>query len=432
MKKKKNKIRYVVGLTIFLILLCLGNGSVWAGTTNSIPIKVNDSLKGSLVNKDGSWYIVCKKLEASGKKADKRIAKITVKKKSSFVSGYYYYAKTGKVDERKKFHTLDTKIGDIKFKGLYYFGYENGRLYQNRGWTVIRGKKYYLSITGRVYRNCWKQGYYLNDSGEIVTNGKTPDGYYVDCDGRKCNKEEVKLSSLKKTLNATISNLGGSAWSVYIKNLKTGDCLSINETPFYPASTIKLFAMEGIYDGIKKGTITRTSRVNSLLNNMITVSDNESFNQLIKILGNGSFVTGCANLNRYLVKQGYKNTACHSTLHPALSARISDGGRNSATAKDTGLLLEKIYKGTCVSKAYSKEMENLLLAQKRRFKIPAGLPSGVKCGNKTGETASYQHDAAIVYGSKTDYVVCIYSQSSAWTGISGIKKLSAQIYSALN
>ena len=66
-------------------------------------------------------------------------------------------------------------------------------------------------------------------------------------------------------------------------------------------------------------------------------------------------------------------------------------------------------------------MLNLLLAQERRYKIPAGLPSGVKSGNKTGETDSYQHDAAIVYGKKTDYVIVVFAQVGEYTGINGIK-----------
>ena len=71
-------------------------------------------------------------------------------------------------------------------------------------------------------------------------------------------------------------------------------------------------------------------------------------------------------------------------------------------------------------------MLNLLLAQERRYKIPAGLPSGVKSGNKTGETDSYQHDAAIVYGKKTDYVIVVFSQAGEYTGINGIKEISSR------
>lgn len=56
-------------------------------------------------------------------------------------------------------------------------------------------------------------------------------------------------------------------------------------------------------------------------------------------------------------------------------------------------------------------MLNLLLRQTRRWKIPSGLPSGVRVANKTGETSSVDHDMAIVFGKKTDYVICVFSRT---------------------
>ena len=94
---------------------------------------------------------------------------------------------------------------------------------------------------------------------------------------------------------------------------------------------------------------------------MITVSDNESYNELVRRHGGGSFVKGTAVVNQYLKKNGYTRTGCHSSLHPSSSSCASDGGRNTASAKDCGKLLEQIYRGKCVSKQYSKEMLNLLL-----------------------------------------------------------------------
>ena len=77
-------------------------------------------------------------------------------------------------------------------------------------------------------------------------------------------------------------------------------------------------------------------------------------------------------------------------------------------------------------------MLNLLLNQERSYKIPAGLPSGVKSGNKTGETDNYQHDAAIVYGKKIDYVIVVFSTANEYTGINGIKEISSIVYNYLN
>ena len=86
----------------------------------------------------------------------------------------------------------------------------------------------------------------------------------------------------------------------------------------------------------------------------------------------------------------------------------------------------------CISARYSREMLNLLLRQTRTWKIPAGLPYGVKCANKTGENDSCQNDVAIVYGKKTTYILCIFAQTDEYSGVNGIQILSSRIYSALN
>ena len=218
-----------------------------------------------------------------------------------------------------------------------------------------------------------------------------------------------------------------------MENLKTGDILSINEISMYPASVIKLFVMEAVYASGSEKRINLNGTVKSYLNSMITVSDNECYNELVRTLGNGSFSSGCNYINKYLKKQGYTGTGVHHSLHPSSSYYQNDGlGSNRSSAKDVGKLLKKIYKNKAVSRSCSRQMLNLLLNQERRYKIPAGLPSGVKSGNKTGETDNYQHDAAIVYGKKTDYVIVIFSMANEYTGINGIKEISSIVYNYLN
>lgn len=128
-------------------------------------------------------------------------------------------------------------------------------------------------------------------------------------------------------------------------------------------------------------------------------------------------------VNQYLKQIGCTNTERHSTLHPSGTSFTWDGQSNKASAKDAGMLLEKIYTGKCVSARYSKEMLNLLLNQTRRWKIPAGIPSGIKIANKTGENDQCQNDVAIVYGKKTTYIVCIFAETGEYSGVSGIKAL---------
>ena len=218
-------------------------------------------------------------------------------------------------------------------------------------------------------------------------------------------------------------------------NLTTKDVLYAQNiyAKMYPASTIKAFVMASVYDQIRQGKMQYSSGVYSLLWDMITVSDNECYNELVRRQGGGSFVGGTAVVNQYLRKNGYKNTGCHSSLHPSSSAWSSDGWRNTASAKDCGILLEKIYRGQCVSQQYSREMLNLLLHQTKRYKIPSGLPTGIVCANKTGETSSVQHDMAIVYGKKTNYVLCIFSEGASEDHLLyGIRSISSRVYQYLN
>lgn len=433
----KTMVHECKGWLLCLVLLC---GILFfspavpaeAAAKNSWTVKVNKEYKAKLLKKDGQWYLVSTSVSMKEKKPSERVAYLEVPKTAGLDSGYYYFSKTGRIDQRKRFHTLNTKIGSLRFKGSYYFGETSGRLMQKAGWVTVKGKKLALSGNGRLYTNRWYKGYYLLADGTIATSRHISGNLYVDADGKRCTKEEVRLGKLKKKLESTISGYSGT-WSVYVKDLKTGDWLSINETNMYPASVVKLFTMEAVYAGVNEKRISLSGTVKSLLNSMITVSDNESYNALVRTLGNGSFAAGCNYINRYLKKQGYTSTGVHFSLHPSASSYQGDGlGSNTSTARDVGKLLERVYKNKAVSRKYSRQMLDLLLNQTRRSKIPAGLPSGVKSANKTGETDDCQHDAAIVYGKKTDYVIVVFSRTGEYYGVNGIQNISRMVYDYLN
>ncbi len=363
--------------------------------------------------------------------ATPQVRKIKKKVNGTSFNGYYYFNKNGKLLTTKKFRTVKSQtVGSIKFNGLYYFGGKKGALVRKKGWVTYKGNRYYINSNGKAYTNRWKGKYYLLSNGKMAKSQYVPDGSYVGADGKKCSNEEVNLDGLKKKIISMTSSYNGT-WSVYVKNLKTGDVMNYNESTMYPASTIKVFCMASVYDQIKSGKMKETSTVSSLLSNMITVSDNESFNELVRRHSSSkSFSSGASVINKYLKKNGYTKTRIHNTLQPS-SSPSTNNGYNTSSAKDCGLLLERIYNGTCVSKSYSKKMLNLLLKQTRRTKIPAGLPSGIKVANKTGETSDVEHDIAIVYGKKTDYVICVFSKGSS-SAVSRIRKISKTVYNYLN
>ena len=396
--------------------------------TGSKVVRLANQSGEYLIYTGHNWWLKDKNGE---KITGMQYIKMPTKKKLK--SGYYMFDDRGCLCRKKEFHRVDTVIYGKKFKGTYYFGGDNGRLYNKAGWKTINGKRYLLNSDGKRYENRWKSGYYFKSNGTIAKNKKISDGVYVDCDGRKCTEADMKINSLKKKLRKMLNGYYGS-WSVYVKDLKTGGVVNLNESAMYSASVIKPFVMASTFDQIKKGNLKYNSTVKGLLNEMITESDNEAYNQLVKYNSKSRiFLGGASVINKYLKKNKYTKTGCHHTLHPASSASVGDGQSNITSAKDCGILLEHIYNGTCVSSKYSKEMRKLLLAQTRRWKIPSGIPSGIKVANKTGETSSVEHDMAIVYGKKKDYIICVFSNTGSEDyALPRIRNISRTVYNYLN
>lgn len=177
------------------------------------------------------------------------------------------------------------------------------------------------------------------------------------------------------------------------------------------------------------------TKVNDLLWNMITVSDNESCNELGRLQSEKhDFLDGAEKINEFIQKEGYSDTVYQSTLHPSASPKVSMGEHNTSTVSDCGALLESIFRGDCVSKEASEKMLELLMNQRNTTKIPAGISADIPIANKTGETDQDQHDMAIVYGPKTTYILCVMSEDfkSAETAIENIRTISGVVYNYLN
>ena len=231
----------------------------------------------------------------------------------------------------------------------------------------------------------------------------------------------------------------GELWAIAAMDLKTQAYSTVNaEQSMQSASVIKAFIMAAVYDKLiypDEGTTVSSdyeSTLIPLLTSMITVSDNESCNELGRLQSDTyDFIDGAKQVNKYLKKEGYTKTSYQSTLHPSASKLITLGGHNQTTVTDCGKLLERIYRGECVSKEASEEMLDLLKNQQNTSKIPEGLGVDVPTANKTGETDEDQHDIAIVYGTKTTYILCVMSENAS-NAIANIRNISRVVYNYLN
>lgn len=239
--------------------------------------------------------------------------------------------------------------------------------------------------------------------------------------------KQGELAGLETKLTERLKDLPGT-WSVYVKNLKTGDTVIINDTSFYPASVIKLFAMGASYQQINDGRINEKDYYGEIYN-MAVMSNNRSFNKMVWTLGRTYISEWCA-------KCGYTRTFQNHGLHPAPNAdglETSDKP-NSTCARDVAHMLEDIYNGKCVSKEASEKMLEILNQQYYVNKIPYGLPYGTKFASKSGDTDDQSHDAAIVFSPNADYILVIMSEETgnARNHSQYFIELSSMVFSYIN
>ncbi len=194
------------------------------------------------------------------------------------------------------------------------------------------------------------------------------------------------------------------------------------------ASLIKLFIMGAVYEQLESGALERDTAA-PLLKAMITVSDNPSANELIRLLGGGDEEKGMSAVNDWCARQGYAETSLNRLM------LVENGLQNTTTAADCAAMLAAIYRGDCVSRAASEEMLGLLLGQTRNDRLPAGLPEGTPIAHKTGELLGLcWADVGIVYSPGGDYILCVISDGALTEAEAreAMAALSRQIYEILN
>ena len=247
-------------------------------------------------------------------------------------------------------------------------------------------------------------------------------------DGWNIKEFSGGLYSLGEEIKEYIKGKKGS-FGVYVKNLKTGQTLILNDKQYASASIIKMFVMAGIYNELYKGNIEKTPAVEKFLHSMITVSDNYASNYLVGVMGHKNYKEGFARENEHSHSVG-----CINTNHKSLFIGYGDYvtyGTNTVSPLDCGIMLEKIYNKTLISEEYSEEMLSLLKKQTRRYKLPYYLPKDVLCANKTGETSTVQSDVGIVFSPNCDYIICVIT-NKAPNGIENVRKISKITYDYFN
>lgn len=212
--------------------------------------------------------------------------------------------------------------------------------------------------------------------------------------------------------------------SFIIKNLKTQEAWLYNETEIVPsASLIKLFilikAFEEIRDkGIDLDTEIQVDKkdivpfsvleflkprkytLEEMLNLMIVYSDNTATNVLIDYFG----ITA---INRTIKELKFNDSMLQRKMMDFDAAK--EGKENFTSAKDMAKILESLYNNQLLGAPYDSQMLTIMKGQADETMMRNDLPDEIVIARKSGELDNLDHDVAIVYTEKLDYIYVFFS-----------------------
>jgi len=168
----------------------------------------------------------------------------------------------------------------------------------------------------------------------------------------------------------------------------------------------------------------RTMSVKELAYHMITTSSNFATNLLVDVVGVPVIQESLAELglDGITVRRGVEDQAAFEA-----------GLNNEVTANGLMKLLRLLAEGRAWSPEACADMLEILLDQRFKKGIPAGLPRTARVAHKTGNIATVDHDAGIVYlEERNPYVVVVLTQSPADAGRrDAVAQVSKQLFESL-
>jgi beta-lactamase class A len=229
---------------------------------------------------------------------------------------------------------------------------------------------------------------------------------------------------------------------------------------FHAASTMKLAILLGLFREIERGILTVDSpvhvrnRFTSIVNRepfqievgdgdsavyksigrnmpvrelaywMITTSSNLATNVLIEILGVETIQRALEELEipGLRIIRGVEDTAAYEA-----------GLNNEVTANGLLRLLRVIVEKKAFSRGASEQMLEIMLDQRYKSGIPAGVPGEAKVAHKTGNISTVHHDAGIVFmEDRKPYVLVVLTRFSPQVGRGkAVAEISREVHSAL-
>lgn len=230
-------------------------------------------------------------------------------------------------------------------------------------------------------------------------------------------RETLVLEAIAREMETIPGHVG-----MYYKNLTTGREFAVRaDEPFGAASVIKLplflhvlsEAAAGRMDMDEVLTVTDADKVpicgaltlftgdvaadvRTLCRLMISISDNTATNRLIDYAAIPGAQAGFEAMGLAVT---------HLTRKLFDRSASAKGLRNVIGLREMGMLLEKLWRGTFVSEAVSREAMDVLLLQQVDHKLNGKICGEVSIAHKTGEDDELSNDVGVVMG-RQPFVIC--------------------------
>jgi len=254
---------------------------------------------------------------------------------------------------------------------------------------------------------------------------------FVFCEAQKIDKK------LQRQVTTAIRGFHGDI-GIYIKNLKKGKIVQINQDTVFPtASIVKVPILIGIIDKINRGELNYDSAIiykDSLLyagedilgsfkNDekillkkvimlMLTTSDNTASLWLQSLAGKGT------RINEILDSLGFKNTRVNSRTPGRENNRTIFGWGQTSPA-EIGRIFEMIYRDQFFSAALSERMQRCL---GRNYwdenEAISQIPPTIEVFSKNGCVNAVRSEVLLVNAPHQPYVFCIFTKNNtdiSWT-----------------
>ena len=225
---------------------------------------------------------------------------------------------------------------------------------------------------------------------------------YYCFDSEKDNNTNVNksndLQAIVDSEVATFPETNGFV-SVYIEDMATGMTAEHGNTSMIAASLIKLYIAGCIYELQDTNPQDAPQNVDDLIGKMLSESDNNAANALVKKLGGGDVTIGMQKINTYCSEHGLTDSSMGR-----LMLDFNANSENFTSVKDSAAFLKSVYNENLCG---SDKIMSYLKQQKRTNKIPSGIPEGIETANKTGELENVENDVAIIFANNHPYVISV-------------------------